>query len=77
MNAEKIEALARQAGFCGDDDLSNTQVGTTRVQALTNFAELIVRECIDKIRGEQGSADQNWQCKNGVHIAWELKNILE
>ena len=36
------------------------------------FAELIVRECVDKISTEQDIAEQNWQCKNGVHICHEL-----
>ena len=37
-----------------------------------HFAQLIVRECIDKISQEQDIAEQNWQCKNGVHICHEL-----
>ena len=36
------------------------------------FAELIVKECIDKISQEQDIAEQNWQCKNGVHICHKL-----
>ncbi len=36
------------------------------------FAELIVRECVNKITAEQDVADQNWSCKNGKHIAWEM-----
>jgi len=36
------------------------------------FAQLIIRKCIDKISQEQGMAEQNWQCKNGVHICHEL-----
>lgn len=36
------------------------------------FAELIIRECVNKIVIEQDNAEQNWSCKNGVHIAWEM-----
>ena len=36
------------------------------------FALLIVRECVNKIAAEQDMADQNWSCKNGKHIAWEM-----
>lgn len=36
------------------------------------FAELILRELIDKISQEQDIAEQNWQCKNGVHICHKL-----
>ena len=36
------------------------------------FGELLVQECIDKITQEQSIAEQNWQCKNGVHICHEL-----
>ena len=45
---------------------------TVGYDELERFAELIVRECIDKISQEQGIAEQNWQCKNGVHICYEL-----
>jgi hypothetical protein len=36
------------------------------------FADLLIRQCIDKISQEQDIAEQNWQCKNGVHICHEL-----
>ena len=38
----------------------------------TKFAELFLRELIDKISQEQDIAEQNWQCKNGVHICQKL-----
>jgi hypothetical protein len=40
------------------------------------FAKLIIDECIDAISREQEFADQNWQCKNGVHIAHQLKSYF-
>jgi predicted TIM-barrel fold metal-dependent hydrolase len=41
-------------------------------EELEKFAELIIRECISKISTEQDFADQNWQCKSGIHITHEL-----
>jgi hypothetical protein len=46
-------------------------------QELEKFAELIVRECINKISQEQDIAEQNWQCKNGLHICHELTKHFE
>jgi len=39
---------------------------------LEKFAQLLIKKCIDKISQEQDIAEQNWQCKNGVHICYEL-----
>lgn len=59
MNFKLLKELAQQAeGGCGFDT--------------NKFAELIVRECVNKITAEQDTADQNWSCKNGKHIAWEM-----
>ncbi len=44
---ERIKELAFQAGFIGES--MNPIIGTSQVTALENFAELIVRECIDCI----------------------------
>ena len=70
---EKLKELAMQAdeGYTGnsEDALGASLVGN---DAIKKFAELIVRECIDKISQEQNIAEQNWQCKNGVHICHEL-----
>jgi hypothetical protein len=42
---ERIKDLAEQAGFIGDS--MYPIFGTCQQTALNNFAELIVRECID------------------------------
>jgi hypothetical protein len=54
MNDEKIEALARQAGFVGKN-LDKTVFGTLHADALANFAELIIKECV-------GVVDQKLYC---------------
>lgn len=63
-----IERLAEQ---CYEHDQSWTGVGQ-RIFNKEKFAELLINECIDKISKEQDLAEQNWQCKNGVHICHEL-----
>lgn len=45
---ERIEELAKQAGFCGTG-FHNTLPGTTQEDALKKFAELIVRDCTSSI----------------------------
>ena len=64
---ERFRALALQAGLemcgCGCD---------MPTKQSAKFAELIVKECISVIVAEQDIADQNWVCKDGVHIAWTL-----
>jgi len=69
---ERIKKLADNAtyyanGVCDAD--ANADWYETRDQ---KFAELIVKECADKISQEQDIAEQNWQCKNGLHICHEL-----
>ena len=67
---DRIENCLYQAGLtaqgCWDefDDYAR--------QGIEKFAQLIVRECIDKISQEQDLAEQNWLCDNGVHICHEL-----
>jgi hypothetical protein len=56
MDAQRIETLARQAGFVGTD-LSNTVFGTLHVDALANFALLIAKECIWVAREAQAGHD--------------------
>ena len=77
MNARlkelKLMALEK---FASNHGLKLTHLGDLdpksqeEVDAL--FAELIVKECVDKISQEQDIAEQNWRCKNGVHICHEL-----
>jgi hypothetical protein len=45
MNEELIRKLAERSGFTGVD-FSNTQPGTCHSTALSNFAVLIVKECV-------------------------------
>ena len=73
---EKIKELALKA------DISRIKMANALVpsgfvyfhteETLKKFAELILWELIDKISQEQDIAEQNWQCKNGVHICHKL-----
>jgi hypothetical protein len=66
---ERIHDLAIQAKDWAYAD----HVGfTAQMLFEQKFAELIIRECISKISTEQDFADQNWQCKSGIHITHEL-----
>ena len=71
-----IRELAEQAGF-EITPWSNESVPCVHQEGpidveLEKFVKLILRELIDKISQEQDIAEQNWQCKNGVHICHEL-----
>ena len=73
---ERILELAEQAGL-EITSWSNKSVPCVHQEGpidveLEKFAELFVRELIDKISQEQDIAEQNWQCKNGVHICHKL-----
>jgi len=67
---ERIKELAEQAEEYADamvDEGSDFHPEYTQ-----KLAELLLKECIDKISQEQDVSEQNWQCKNGVHICHEL-----
>jgi len=65
MNTEKIRELAFRAGFCRSDEgeFSNTMIGTTHEDALKNFAELMIRECV-KVCADRGKHH------DGLYSAW-------
>lgn len=66
---ERIKQLAEQASL----ELFNDTAQHRLLKGFAEkFAELIIRECVNKIVMEQDNADQNWSCKNGVHISWEM-----
>ena len=70
---ERIKELAKQAMIFSSKN-GGWRISTHVPNDFTEkLAELIIQECINKITLEQDSADQNWQCKNGVHIAHELQ----
>lgn len=71
MNEQTLQALAKQAGFCGSD-LSNTVVGTTHQTALTNFAELIVKECLTRIDALIHELDEYANADDGEFVARSL-----
>ena len=78
MNARlkelKLMALEK---FASNHGLKLTHLGDLdpksqeEVDAL--FAELIVRECVKHITDQQDIVETNWQCKDGIHIVYSLK----
>ena len=42
-------------------------------QTMEKFAELIVQECVKHITDQQDLVETNWQCKDGIHIVYSLK----
>ena len=72
MNSQKIQDHAEHCDFyVGNEHWDKSYEEQQRLW-VEKFAELIIEECIDKISQEQDIAEQNWQCKNGVHICHEL-----
>jgi hypothetical protein len=70
MNKRIRQILLQVVPMAGEDGEYLPSLHTP--EDIEQFAELIVRECIDKISQEQDIAEQNWQCKNGLHICHEL-----
>lgn len=67
MTNKVIKELAEKATeHCCDSGVSAAWAWEKK------FTEVIIREVISKISKEQDTACANWQCKNGVHITWEL-----
>jgi hypothetical protein len=40
---------------------------------LEKFAQLIIRACGKHITDQQDLVETNWQCKDGIHIVYSLK----
>ena len=78
---ERIKELAQQAGinfeiiaWIVDDKMSEKEdVWMDSPENLEKFAELIVRECTNHITNQQDLVETNWQCKDGIHIVYSLK----
>ncbi|CAB4125236.1 hypothetical protein UFOVP58_89 [uncultured Caudovirales phage] len=66
---ELIERLAEQ---CYEHDQSWTGVGQ-RIFDHKHFAEMIIRECVKHITDQQDIVETDWQCKDGIHIVYSLK----
>jgi len=67
---KRIKELAHLSGI--DIEKSNTFHEFAEKTRLNCFAELIIQDLLNKLSTEQGLADQNWQCKDGVHIYYKL-----
>lgn len=64
-----IERLAEQ---CYEHNQSWTGVGQ-RIFNREKFARLLILECVKHITDQQDIVETNWQCKDGIHIVYSLK----
>jgi hypothetical protein len=39
--------------------------------------KLTVQTVLFLISAEQDKAEQNWQCKDGIHISWKIKDLVK
>jgi len=67
---KRIKELAHLSGI--DIEENNTFQEFAEKTRLNCFAELIIQDLLNKLSTEQELADQNWQCKDGVHIYYKL-----
>ena len=73
---ERIEKLDKQAvdhalSVC---DANGVYQGKEYLSVVKEkFAELIVQECVKHITDQQDLVETNWQCKDGIHIVYSLK----
>lgn len=44
-------------------------------EMMLQFQQDTIKACIDVISDEQDKVECNWQCKDGVHIVWKLKEL--
>jgi hypothetical protein len=65
---ELIREVAKEAGLQPFEDC-----GPGYVYKMEKFAELIIAECVKHITDQQDLVETNWQCKDGVHIVYNLK----
>lgn len=60
---------------------NNPHNGSPEFEGYTVKPELLVKLTIEKVLSiiaiEQDKADQNWQCKDGIHISWKIKDLLK
>jgi hypothetical protein len=62
---ERMLDLAKQANVLESEYYDNEL-------EIQKFAELIIKAVLNKIIEQQEQAEQNWVCKNGRHIGWEI-----
>jgi len=70
---ERIKELAEQAGFCGTG-FHNTLPGTTQEDALKNFAELLIQECV---RCAEGEWIRNGDTEHNRAVSGVIESIKE
>ena len=69
-------------GECAEEVFRNNPYnGSVEFDGYTVNPELLVKLTIEKVLAlisfEQDKADQNWQCKDGIHITWKIKDLVK
>lgn len=64
---DKIKELKKQCYISVADRVGDTEYD------MEKFAELLIRECAKHITDQQDLVETNWQCKDGIHIVYSLK----
>lgn len=69
---QRIQELWLQAGGHYNGGNQHTWPEYT-IADLEKFAQLLVGECVRHIIDQQALVETNWQCRDGMHIAYSLK----
>jgi hypothetical protein len=60
---------------------TNPHNGSPEFEGYTVDPELLVKLTIKKVLSliaiEQDKAEQNWQCKDGIHISWKIQDLVK
>ena len=60
---------------------NNPHNGSPEFEGYTVDPELLVKFTIMRVLSliaeEQDKAEQNWRCKDGVHISWKIKDLVK
>lgn len=71
MNQQIRTLAVATDAWCDENHIDATGWGAVAWEA--KFAELIVQACAKHIKDQQDLVETNWQCKDGVHIVYNLK----
>jgi hypothetical protein len=75
MKNELIQELAKRAheDVRSDEEANGVCFKDYDRQFQKAFAQLIIQACSKHITDQQDLVETNWQCKDGIHIVYSLK----
>lgn len=70
-----IQELAKRAheDVRSDEEANGVCFKDYNLQFQKAFAKLLILECAEHITDQQDLVETNWQCKDGIHIVYSLK----